>query len=467
MRSRNLSYDRCINLMPVMLDRPQGKEVGMLIGTPGLNLLATVGAGPIRGGWRYKNYAYVVSGNGLYQINTQWAAILLGALSTNNGYVSFCNNTTQLLVSDGVYGYLYVFDTGEFSTVTSFPQNAQLLSYQDGFGITNIFGTQQFYQSNENDLGIWDGLNFASADAQPDDIIAIVDVSREVWLLGSRSTEVWINAGLPNFVFQRLTGVMPEFGCVAPFSAVRVGESVMFMSQDEKGQGFAVQTRGYNLINVTDEATGYVFSEHAREDGLTDCFAFSYQQERHIFYCVTFPKGNMTWVYDVVSKRWHQRASFTNGVLGRHIASCHFFYNNRNVVGDYRNGNIYDLDLNTYTDNEQPRKWVRGWRALPPEKQSFEPITFNSLQIDAQTGINVPDGTSPSVMLRWSDDGGHRWSSQRNAKFGDPGETGRRVMFRRLGSTKVGRGLDRVFELSGTDPVPIAFTGADMDAEQA
>ena len=437
----------------------------MLIGTPGLSLLATVGTGPIRGGWRYKNFAYVVSGNALYQINTDWESTFLGTLHTSTGYVSFCNNTTQLLVSDGLTGYLYTFASGVFSSVPSFPAGAQLLIYQDGFGVTNIAGTQQFYQSNLNDLSTWNGLNFASADAQPDDIVAIVDVNREVWLLGAQSTEVWVNAGLPNFVFQRLTGVFPEFGCVAPFAAVRVGESVMFMSQDEKGQGFAVQTKGYNLINVTDEATGYIFSEHARQDGLTDCFAFSYQQEKHIFYCVTFPAGNMTWVYDTISRRWHQRASFANGVLGRHIASCHFFYNNRNVVGDYRNGNIYDLDLNTYTDNGQPRKWVRGWRALPPDKAAFEPVTFNSLQIDAQTGISVPDGTTPYATLRWSDDGGHNWSNERYSRFGAVGETGLRVMFRRLGSTKVGRGLDRVFELSSTDPVPIALLGADMDAE--
>lgn len=53
----------------------------------------------------------------------------------------------------------------------------------------------------------------------------------------------------------------------------------------------------------------------------------------------------------------------------------------------------------------------------------------------------------PRLMMRYSDDGGHTWSSERTASCGLPGEYRRRVMFRRMG-----RSRDRVYEISVSDP---------------
>jgi hypothetical protein len=65
-------------------------------------------------------------------------------------------------------------------------------------------------------------------------------------------------------------------------------------------------------------------------------------------------------------------------------------------------------------------------------------------------------------MLRWSDDGGHTWSNEHWRSLGAIGETGQRVIWRRLGMTLKLR--DRVYELSGTDPVKIAIMGAELQA---
>ncbi len=467
-RSRNLAYEQCINLMPLMIDKPQGKAVGMLINTPGLDLLATIGAGPIRGGTSYGIYAYVVSGNALYQVNRSWQATLLGNLATSSGPVSVLANTTQLLVSDGQLGYLVTYGPpATFATVTSFPVGAQILAYQDGFGLTNIAGTNQWFQSNLNDFSMWGGLNFSSADAQPENIVSIVDCNNQVWLLSVDHMELWVNAGLAGFAFQRLAGVQPEVGCVAPYSAIQVGDSVMWLSQDNKGQGLVMRTKGYGTEDVTDEPTAYQFAQYAKTYGIADAIAFTYQQEKHAFYWLIFPAAGASWVFDLTTGKWHQRCYWNNGNFYRHLANCGFFFNNANVVGDYSSGNIYALDLDTYTDNGQPKRWVRSWRALPPTKAAFQPMTFDSLQIDAQTGISVPASSAPEVMLRWSDDGGHRWSNEVKCAFGNTGQTSLRVKFRRLGSTRADQGLDRIFELSGTDPVPIALLGAELEASPA
>jgi hypothetical protein len=113
------------------------------------------------------------------------------------------------------------------------------------------------------------------------------------------------------------------------------------------------------------------------------------------------------------------------------------------------------------TDNGAPRKWLRSWRAS--QQPSEQPTRFTSLRIDMQTGIGVPDGTNPQVVMRYSDDGGHTWSREWFAGAGKSGETGRRVKFNRLASTRRNHGLDRIFELSSTDPFPVALLGAELE----
>ena len=80
--------------------------------------------------------------------------------------------------------------------------------------------------------------------------------------------------------------------------------------------------------------------------------------------------------------------------------------------------------------------------------------------------INIfvdPVPTPPSVLLRWSDDGGHNWSNEIIASAGETGETSQRVIFRRLGSTRRNTGLDRIFEISGDDYNQVALVGASIN----
>jgi hypothetical protein len=57
-------------------------------------------------------------------------------------------------------------------------------------------------------------------------------------------------------------------------------------------------------------------------------------------------------------------------------------------------------------------------------------------------------------MLRWSDDGGHTWGNEHWSSMGKIGAYYQRVFWRRLGMTLKLR--DRVYEISGTDPVKVA-----------
>ncbi len=132
-----------------------------------------------------------------------------------------------------------------------------------------------------------------------------------------------------------------------------------------------------------------------------------------------------------------------------------------NIVGDYRNGNLYAFNLDQPLDDGEQRRWLRTWRAL--QRASIVERRFDCLTITMETGIQVPDGTDPQATLRWSDDGGHTWSNERIEAAGPTGAVSKQVMFKRLGSTKRFTGMDRVFELSSADPFKVALIAADID----
>jgi len=190
--------------------------------------------------------------------------------------------------------------------------------------------------------------------------------------------------------------------------------------------------------------------------------AYTYQQDGHSFYVLIFPSANTTWVYDVATGAWHERAGWNNGSFTRHRSNCQMAFNNKIIVGDYENGNIYSFDLDTYADNGQIQKWLRTWRALPTGQNNLKRTAHHSLQIDLESGVglNLGQGSDPELMLRWSDDGGHTWSNEHTASIGKIGQYYRRVFYRRLGMTMKLR--DRVYELSMTDPVKTAIMGAEL-----
>ena len=144
------------------------------------------------------------------------------------------------------------------------------------------------------------------------------------------------------------------------------------------------------------------------------------------------------------------------------------FRANTLMVGDFENGDIYTFAPNYYADDEETQKWVRSWRALPPDANNLNRTSHHSLKVAFQTGVGLDGptllangnlGADPQVMLRWSDDGGHTWSNEHWMSMGRIGER-REVKWSRLGTTRLLR--DRVYEISGTDPVKVAIMGAEL-----
>lgn len=452
-----------MNLFPEKTEEG-GKDIGAFHRCPGTPRLATIGSGPIRGERVVGAFLYVVSGSELYKVDPAWSGTLVGSGLSGSGPVSMADNGLQLAIATDPDGYIYNTSTAAFGAITDpdFP-GAKTVDYIDGYFLFNDPDTQLFYITAINDGTNIDALDFAAAEGAPDPLISVLVDHREVWLLGGLTTEVWVNSGNSDFPFARLDGAFIEHGIAGPYARTKLDNSVFWLGKDENGQGMVWRAEGYRPVRISSHGVEFAISGYSRID---DAIMYSYQQEGHSFAVLTFPTGNATWVFDVSTGLWHERAYRDPGsaLLWRHRSNCHAFFNGKHVVGDYADGRLYELDLDTYDDDGDPMKWIRSWRAIPPGKNDPMKTTFhNGLQIDCETGVGLVtgQGSDPKIMLRWSDDGGHNWSNEHQMSMGAIGKTRARAFRGRLGSTK--KGGDRVYEISGTDPVKIALIGAHLE----
>jgi hypothetical protein len=457
-RSVNAADNRMVNLFPEIVPEG-GKEPAFLQRAPGLTALATIGIGPIRGLWTYGDYGYAVSGPTLYQIDSSWNAVAKGTVG-GSGPVSMADNGTQLFIAANPQGYIYNASTDVFQQITDpdFP-GAGTVGYIDGYFVFNEPNSQKIWVTSLLDGLSVDPLEFASAEGNPDDVVAIFVDHREVWVFGTNSTEVWYDAGLLDFPLTRIQGAFNELGCAAPYSIAKMDNQVYWLGKDARGQGIVYRAAGYIGQRVSTHAIEWQMQEYA---DLTDAVGYTYQQDGHSFYVLNFPSADTTWVYDVATGAWHERASLNNGEFKRHRANNQMFFNDTTVVGDYQTGKIYAFDLEVYADDGAAQKWLRSWRALPTGANNLTRTIQHSMQLDCETGVglNSGQGSDPQVMLRWSDDGGHTFSNEHWKSMGAIGKYGKRTIWRRLGATMKIR--DRVYEVSGTDPVRIYIMGAEL-----
>lgn len=413
------------------------------------------GTGPVRCLYRASNgNLYGVQGSGVYRWKGgAWAK--LATLATTAGPVSAADNSLYAVFVDGT-------TTApacklEDDTVTQMSGDgwygADFVAYVDTYLVFNKPGTQAFYITGQLDLSL-DALDFASAESFPDNVVSLLVDHREIWLFGEKTTEVFGNSGGTDFPFERINGSIIQYGCAAKHSPAQFDNSVLWLGDGHEGAGIVWRAQGYNPVRISTHALENEFRSYAT---VADAQGYVYQQGGHTFYVLTFPTAGKTWCYDIATQLWHERA-FRNGdgSLTRHRSNCHVFYGRDHLVGDYENGNVYALDIDTYTDNGAVIFRTKSFQHMVSEgKRQF----FRALELDMETGVGNADEPDPHVWLRWSDDGGHTWSATVTMSMGKVGEYGRRMTRNRLGM-----GRDRIFEVSTTAKTKVVLQGAFIDA---
>ncbi len=466
LQSVNVDCQRCVNLYPEVNALGTGKEreTASLVPTPGLRLLTTLGASPTRGSWSAANgELFWVAGNKFYRISSTWVATELGTLNSSTGPVSMADNGLQVFIVDGADGYTWDIGTNTFAVVSDpdfYP--ADQVTLLDGYFAFNKKGTTQFFYSGLNDV-TFDPLDIQSAEASADNIVGIRAANQNLFLFGSKTVEVFYNAGDSDNVFSRIQGAVVDVGCSAPFTIQKIVGSLYWVGGDANGTGIVYRMNGYQPQVISTPAIETVIRSLSEAD-LALATAYTYQEGGHLFYCLNLPTTNSTWCFDASTNFWHERTYLNLWSLERHRAQNQAVAHGEIVVGDYQNGKIYALDSSKYTDDGDS---IARIRAAPHLTKNLKLMRHCSFQLDMETGVGLDgaiglgNGVNPRAIIRWSDDGGHSWSNEHFAEIGKIGKFKTRVIWRRLGMAR-----DRVYEVKITDPVKVVLIGAELEIEE-
>lgn len=454
-RSLNADAQRAVNCY-LEMDNTSQRVPMALYGTPGTVLKMTFPTSPVRACIFQGGYSWWLAGSVVYRVDSSFTPVAIGSIGTFTGEVGLASNGTQILIVDGSAGYIITVSTSIIAPIADidFPNGVKRCTYQDGyFIVSGKSGSPSFWiNQTAYDGATWDALDFASAEGSPDNTIGVISDHRELWLFGENSAEVWVNTGSTDFPFQRSGNTFIEHGCAAAGTVAKADNTVFWLGADDRGAGIVWRADGYTPMRISTHALEVKLANYT----LSDAFAFTYQQEGHIFYVMTFPTSGATWVYDAATQQWHERVwrNPSTGALGRWRANCSVFAHGYHLVGDWQTGEVFALDFDAYTDNGAPILRLRASQTAEDKQQR---LFFKSLQVDMETGVgtNTGQGSAPVMMLRYSNDGGHTWSNEKTATVGRIGEYTARCRFNRLG-----QGRNRVWEISMTDPVKFAVFGA-------
>lgn len=447
-RARSLKANASETINYFLEADKDGKSVTALYGCPGRVTRATA-SGEVRAAMHYNGVAYFVSGNKMYSMTTGYSLTEIGTLSTSTGYVGMVTNGLVIVIVDGSFGYSYTISSNTFAAQADpdFANSPVAAAIINGFFIVIEGGSQRFWTSTDGTT--WNGLDFASAESNADNLITVIEDHQEVVFGGAEVTEIWYNS---TDVFPFTRRAVIETGMMSPGGICKADNSIFFLGNDK----VVWRMNGYTPTRISTHGIEYDIAQY----DTSDCRMWAEKREGHLFIWCQFPTGNKTWVYDVATSLWHRRAyrdPITNE-LGRHRANCYIPFNNTHLVGDYLNGTICELDMDVYDDDGDPMPAIRVCRHVADG--GLKKVFHHRLELDIESGVGLitGQGSNPQMMLKWSDDGGRTYGNEIWRSMGAIGEYNKKLIWSPLGGS-----YDRVYWSEVTDPVKRVIVGANLD----
>lgn len=358
---------------------------------------------------------------------------------------TFAENGTTVYVTAG--GKMVKTDgtTGAEETDAVAPTSVTHLTWLDSHIIANEVGTGRFWWTDAG-AASWGATNYADANAAIDKIVALASLTRELYLFGTHSTEIWYNTGQTPATFQRQEGAYIERGCSAPYSVVKADNTLFWLDHERN----FVKLVGRNPQSVS----GPVNKILRELSSVADVVASTFQHLNQHFIMLSSSTNNLTLIYDYVLDSWFKwgvwsPTTFTYDKWG--IFSFCFSPENNLYVG-------LDYDTEVYTIGAEATDARFMLRTAHMSFGTYARKFFTKMEIRAKRGY-VTTATTPVFTLRWRNDN-KVWSQPRYLSLNATGDFDNVVEAHRLGSAKT-----RQFEFVQSDTAPFAIVGVDLEMD--
>jgi hypothetical protein len=433
---------------------PQGNEPVSLQPFPGLKSFATTGAGVHRGSGIFNNNYYTITGTTLYKVTNAGSSTAIGTIDGTGRCVLESDGNNLVIANGFSRPYTYDGTTLTLGTDINLPE-AATVTYSNRRVVYDGDDADLVFPDLDTPLTV-NSLNILAAESEPDDVKAVIAHNSQVYAFGSNSIAPYYNTGTGNPPYAIITNsTIEQLGLHATYSIASNKDFVYFLGTDlipYRVAGLAVQPIGNPAI----------CQAIANYSETSDAFGVTLNFDSMSFYLLSFPTGNETWLYNEQSGLWTNLAYGTDGA--QHLISSYNFIYGKHLVADRRNGNIYELDFDTYTDNSdviQRRRdtvTIDGGTFGAPGNTVF----MDRLELMIETGVSLVTATA-QIMMEYSDDNGNTWvGSHGYAGIGDQGDYTYRVEWFGLGMFR-----RRMFRFTMTDPVKWVILSAHADVDLA
>lgn len=387
--------------------------------------------------------SYAVSGETLYKIRSNGTASPVGIILGSGPILTAQNkkNTgAQFVIVTESVTYVVENDIVTVYPDADLPLGVTSCAYLDGYIIFG-FRDGRFFITDQNEATSVNPLDFAEAEASPDDLVCLFVNGRELVILGGLTGEVWVDTGNADFPFERVPNALFQVGCLSKFTPKAADNTFVWISN----KGHVVRAEGYIAKRISDfdvEADIQRTINKSRGSSIT---ADTWIEGGHEFYAIS--SDDWTHVYDFSTQLWARGTSLN---LPRWRRSGYVRAFDRHLVGDISGGACYEVSDKYATENGTPLVWTV--RAAVVEFGANR-IAFNALSLVVEPGIGDmadSDSTGKFLMLKWSDDRAKTFDGEALEYLGAPGDYKKHVLFEQLGMSE---GFGRIFEISSSATV--------------
>lgn len=473
--SRPLSAQECVNGYAYVPETTTTTKLA-IFRTPGIEQACTAGTDPNRGGHNFVGDPYFVQGEDLYRVDQSLSpgGVVSYSSTKVNGATTIPGMAQVVMADNGEEGgqmvivcpdvatkfNTYIYDGSTLASISDndFDGPASSVQYVDGYFLFTKADGQKFFISDLRDGEAYNALDFASAEADPDYVVAPAIIRNNVVIFGSQTAEPFQNIGGSGFPYQRIPGGVQNYGLASKYAFETVNDLLIFLGGGVNETPMIWITDGGSRPEKL--STTAIDTEIASysESTIENTFAFKYSQDGEQFICFTFP-GEKTFCYGFRSKLWHTRESRgSSGGSSNCRISCVVAAFGVLLVGDLSTNKIGVLSREVYTeyDNQMTRRFV-----TPQIDNEGMPFFLNALELvcDTGEGLTSGQGSNPAIWMSASRDGGRTFNNPTTRYAGEIGQYGIRVIWNQLGRFPT----QACFKFETTDPIDWVFRKVNAD----
>lgn len=273
----------------------------------------------------------------------------------------------------------------------------------------------QFHWSAQGDgvHGVWPPLNFNTADANPDPVVAVHANSRELYVFGTKTLQVY--GVVPDPLLPFAAAVTLNIGCIAPYAVVQVDENFTWL--DDRRRFVMADGRGFQVMS---DAISSTLRELPKVD---DAWGARVDIGSFSLVLWVFPAAKRSFYFDLNRKQWGEWRGSRQGEFWNALNVGAYIYwpeVDKHMVGLADGSSLYSMSFTSPTDFDgQTISWQR---TLPyVDNGNMASKACGRMRYTLRRGV-VPYGETDLFEASFRDDLGS-WAPWTRLSIGDQSDT--------------------------------------------